>query len=104
MLAFVRLALVGDPADVDRVGQDLVDVAPAERTAAGRAAGAIDADRKPKALDVQLLFETHYAPSLEISPKEGAHDLRMVLDDMQRAVFDPVAQWDHAAHPHPLLL
>jgi hypothetical protein len=33
---------MGDPADIDRVQQDLVDVAPAERTAARRAAGAWD--------------------------------------------------------------
>jgi len=71
---------------------------PVERPAPSMRTGS----RKPSG--VQLLFETHYAPSLEIAPKEGAHDLRMVLDDMQRAVFDPVAQWDHAAHPHPLLL
>jgi hypothetical protein len=36
VLAFVDLALVGDPADVDRVRQNLVDVAAADRTAAGR--------------------------------------------------------------------
>jgi hypothetical protein len=33
-------------------------MAPAERTAAERAASAIDADRKPKALSIQLLLET----------------------------------------------
>src|ERR1700722_4149968 len=27
----------------------------------------------------------------------------MILDDMQRAVLDPVAQRDYAAHPHSLL-
>ena len=79
-------------------------MAPAERTAAGRAARAIDADRKPKAVCVQLLFETHYAPSLEIAPEEGSHDLGMILDDTQRSVLDPVAQGDYPAHPHPLLL
>ena len=79
-------------------------MAPAERTAARRSARAIDADRKPKARSVQLLYETHDAPRFEISPKEGAHDLGMVLDDMQCPVRDPVAQRNHAAHPHPLLL
>jgi hypothetical protein len=79
-------------------------VAAADRSAARRAARAIDADRKPKALIVETLLETDNAPRLEIAPKEGAHDLGMVLDSMQGMVLDPVAQRDHAAHPHPLLL
>jgi hypothetical protein len=28
----------------------------------------------------------------------------MIIDDVQGAVLDPVAQRDHAAHPHSLLL
>jgi hypothetical protein len=70
VLAVVDSALMADPPDIDRVRQDLVDMASAERTAARRPACAIDADRKPKALSVQLLFETNYASSLEISPEE----------------------------------
>ncbi len=104
MLALVDLAFVGDPADVDWVGQDLVDMPPAQRTAAGGPARSIDADRKPKALSIQLLFETHDASRLEIAAEEGAHDLGMVVNDMQCAVLDQVAQRDNAAHPHPLLL
>jgi hypothetical protein len=38
----IALRFMGDLADIDRVQQDLVDVAPAERTAARRAAGAWD--------------------------------------------------------------
>jgi len=45
-----------------------------------------------------------YAARLEISPEEGAHDLGMSLDDVQRPILDPVAKGDHAAHPHSLLL
>ena len=104
MLAFVNLALMGDAADIDRVRQDLVDMPPAEQAAARRAARAIDADRNPKALSVELLFETHHASRLEIAAEEGAHDLGMILDDVQCAILDPVAQRDYAAHPHPLLL
>jgi hypothetical protein len=61
VLALVDLALLRDPADIDRVRQDLVDMAPADRTTAGRAAGAIDADWKPKALRVETLLEANDA-------------------------------------------
>src|ERR1700675_4186590 len=103
VVALVHLELVGDPADIDRVRQELIDMSPTEQSAAGRAATAVDADRKPKALSVETLLETHHASRLEVSPKEGAHDLGMILDDMQRALLNPVTQGNHAAHPHSLL-
>jgi hypothetical protein len=28
----------------------------------------------------------------------------MIIDDVQSAILDPIAQRNHAAHPHPLLL
>src|SRR5271168_5385507 len=95
---------MSDPADVDRVRQDLVDVPSTEQSAPGRAATAIDADRNPNLLRVELLLEAHYASRLEIAPKEGAHDCCMILDDAKGAILDPVAQRDYAAHPYSLLL
>src|ERR1700744_5286355 len=56
MLAFVRLALMADPADINRIRQDLVDMPPAERATTGRAARAVDADRKPKTLSLEPLL------------------------------------------------
>jgi hypothetical protein len=91
MLAFVHLAFMADLADIDRIRQNPVDMAPAERTTARRAARAVDPDRKPKALSIKTLLKTHHAPSLEITLEERAHDPRMVLDNMQRAILDPVA-------------
>src|ERR1700733_3438847 len=79
-------------------------MSPTEQSATRRAARTIDADRNPNALSVELLFETHHPSRPEIAAKQGAHDRCMILDDMQRAVLDPVAQREHAAHPHPLLL
>src|SRR3984957_19760407 len=76
---------------------------PTERSAAGRAATAVEADRKPKALSVETLLETHHASRLEIAAKQGPHDCCMIIDDAQGAVLDPVAQRNHATHPHPLL-
>src|ERR1700681_2375969 len=104
MLSFVDLALMGDPANVNRVRQELIDMSPAEQAAAGRAATAIDADRNPKAFIIKLLLEAHHASRLEIAAKQGPHDCCMIIDDAQGAVLDSVTQGNHAAHPHPLLL
>src|ERR1700722_17780219 len=104
LLAFVDLAFVGDPANVDRVRQYLVDVSPAEQSAAGRAATAIDADWKPNPVSVELLLKAHQASRVEIAAKQGQYDLGMIFDDVQRTVLDPVTQRNHAAHPHSLLL
>src|ERR1700722_5142631 len=104
MLAFVHLALMGDLADIDGVREVLVDAPPPEQGPAGRAATTIDADRDPNVLDVKLLFEAHQASRLEIAAKQKAHDLGMIVDDVQDPVLDPVAQRAYAAHPHPLLL
>jgi hypothetical protein len=72
-------------------------VPPAEKPTAGRAAHAIDADRTPNPLCVELLFETHHASRLEIPAKQRPHDLGMIIDDVQGAILDPVAQRDYAA-------
>ena len=40
---------------------------PAEQAAARRAAGAVDTDRKAKALSVEFLLQTHHASRLEIA-------------------------------------
>src|SRR5271156_2995850 len=104
MLAFMDLVFMGNPADIDRVRQELIDMPPTEQAAAGRAARAMGADRKSNAFSVELLFEAHHASRLEIAAKQGPHDLGMIFDDMQRAILDPVAQRDYAARPHSLLL
>jgi len=102
--AIVDLAFMGDAADIDRVRQEFVDVSPAEQTAAGRAACAIDANRNSQALGVEGLLKADDASRFEIAPEEGAHDRCMIIDDVQSAILDPVAQRNHAAHPHSLLL
>ena len=43
---------------------------PAEQAAAGRAAGAIDADRESNILNVELQFEANNASRLEIAAKQ----------------------------------
>src|SRR5579871_6426985 len=85
MLAVVDLALVRDAADIDRVRQDLVEVAAAERTPAGQAACAIGAGRKPDPLVLQALPQQDHALSLEIAKKEIAHDPGVVVDNVKGA-------------------
>ncbi len=62
---------MGDAADIDRVRQQFVDVPPAERAAAGRAACAIDANRNPQTLGVEGLLEADDASRFEIAPEQG---------------------------------
>jgi hypothetical protein len=40
---------------------------------------------------------------LEIAAEERSHDLGVILDNMQRAILEPIAERNNAAHPHPLL-
>jgi class 3 adenylate cyclase len=67
VLAFVHLAFMGDPADIDRVRQEFIDLPSAEQAAARRAATAVDADRNPNSLSVELLLEARHASCLEIA-------------------------------------
>jgi len=62
-------------------------VPPAEQTAAGRAARAIDANRNPQTLGVEGLLEADEASGFEIAPEQGAHDRGMIIDDVQSAVL-----------------
>src|SRR5579864_5796793 len=104
MLALMHLTLMSDLADVDRVRQDLVEMASAERPAAGRPPCPVDPDRKPDILGVEELLEPDDASGLQIPSKDHPYDRSMIFNAMQGAVFDPVAEWDHPAHPYPLLL
>ena len=77
---------------------------PAQKAPAGRSACPIGADGKPEVFAVDDLLEPDHAPDFEIAPKEIAHELSMMFDNMQSAVLNPVAERNHPAHPHALLL
>ena len=57
-----------------------------------------------QALGVEGLLKSHDASRFEIALEQGAHDYGMIIDDVQSAIFDPIAQRNHATHPHSLLL
>jgi hypothetical protein len=104
MKAFMDLILVGQPTDVDRVRQDLIEMPSADQPASGRLAPAIGSSWQPDVLLIQSDLEPHDAADLEIAPKEIAHEDGMLLDDMERPIVDPIAERDHAAHPDAFLL
>src|SRR5271166_5481852 len=95
MLAFVDLAFMRDAADIDGVRQEFVNVPPAEQAAAGRVARAIDANRNPQTLGVEGLLKADDASCFEIAPEQRAHDRSMIIDDVQSAILDPIAQRNH---------
>ena len=90
MKAFMDLVLVGQPTDVDRVRQDLVEMPSADQPASGRLAPAVGSSRQPDVLPVQSSLEPHDAA--EIAPKEVADEGGMLLDDLERPIVDPISQ------------
>src|SRR5215203_3066057 len=104
MLAIVGLPLMRQPPDVDWVGQDLVEVTPAERLAAAASTRSIDALRHNQASGIEPTLEGADGAELEIAGKQAPDQDRMVLDDVQGPVLDPVAERHYATHPDALLL
>ena len=100
----VNLALVGQPPKVDRVRQDLVEMAPTDQPAAYGLARPVGSQRRPGVLVVENSFEPHDAADLEITPKEIPHEGGMLLDHMKRPVLDPIAEGNDASHPDALPL
>ena len=69
----VGLALVGQPPEVDRVRQDLVEMAPTDQPAAYGLARPVGPQRQPGVLVVEKCLEPHDAADLEITPIEIAN-------------------------------
>src|ERR1700675_3631738 len=92
MKAFMDLVLVGEPTNVDRVRQDLVEMPSADQPAPCDLASAIGPNGESDVLLVQSSLEPHDAAGLEIAPKEMAHEGGMLLDDMERPIDDPIAE------------
>jgi hypothetical protein len=79
-------------------------MAPTDEPAAHNLAASVRSYRQPDVLVVENSFEAHDAANLEISPKEIAHESGMLLDHMERSIFDPITERNHAPHPDALLL
>ena len=79
-------------------------MAPGKRLPASVSARARGPDRGDDALRIERGFQAHDAAEFEIAAKQHPDEFGFRLDNVQRPVFDPVAERDHPAHPNPLLL
>src|SRR5277367_4654523 len=102
--AVMHPTLVGQPPDIDRVRQDLIEMTAADEPAAGGLASPIGSSRQPGVLLIKDGLELHDAAGLEIALEEIANKFGMLFDDIQRPVLDPIAERNDAAHPNALLL
>ena len=79
-------------------------MAAADQPAAGALAAPVDAKGQPDVVSVERRFQRDHRVDREIAAKDVAHEIGVFLDDMQRAVLDPIAERDDPAHPEALLL
>ncbi len=103
VLPFVNLTFVTEPADIDGVREYLIEMSPADESAAGHLALAICAKGKTDVLRDQEGIQLGDASDLEIAREKIAYDYGVLLDDVQRAILDPVAERDNASHPNAAL-
>ncbi len=47
-------------------------------------------------------LQPHHAADFEITTKEGADGFGLIFDNVEGAVFDPIAEWNCSAHPDTL--
>ena len=97
--AVVDLPLVAKPSDIDRVREDPVDVASRDHAAARRSARSNNSNRQPNVFGIKSGLEPHHAANLKVAPEELANEFRVLLNDVKRAVFDPITEWNCATHP-----
>ena len=76
----VNLALVGQPPKVDRVRQDLIEMAPTDEPAAYGLALPVGPAWQPGVLLVEKSLKPHNAADLEITPKEISDEDGMLLE------------------------
>src|SRR4051812_50190538 len=100
----MQLALMRDPAEVDRVRQDPVQVAARYRPAAlGMPGRRGEALRRP-AMAIDGVLEPAHAAELQVESKDAAHRLGLGQIDDQLALMHVVAERRGAAPPHSFLL
>src|SRR5947208_14366795 len=79
MLASIVPSLMGEPADINGVRQDLVEMAAAKQAAAGFAPRAVDAERQAVVLAVEGRLQRDNGPAAEIAAENLAHDGGVVV-------------------------
>ena len=79
-------------------------MAPTDQPAAHGLARPIGPQWQPGVLLVENGLEPHDAADLEITPKEISHEDGMLLDNVERPIFDPISERNDASHPDALPL
>ena len=102
MKAVVDLPFVPQPSEIDRVREDPIEVTPRHQSASGSSACLARPNRRAKVLGVENYLEAHHAADFEIAAKEGADELGLLFDNVEGAIFDPVAERNRSAHPDAL--
>ena len=97
--AVVDLPLVAKPSDIDRVREDPVDVASRDQAAARRFARSNNSNRQSHIFCVENGLQSHHTVKLKVALEEVSNEFRVLLHDVKRAVFDPITEWNRAAHP-----
>jgi hypothetical protein len=104
MLALMDPALVGEPADIDRVRQNGVEMPTAERLPARAPPCPVDPLRHTEAGIDHMPLLGRDGAALEIAREDGPDQGGVLLHDVQGSIADPIAERDHSAHPDALLL
>src|SRR5271166_5860914 len=92
MESVVDLPFVTQPSDIDRVRQNPVEMASRDRGPAGPSASPAHSDWRANVLGVEDGLEADHAGNFEITAEQGADELALVFDDVEGAVFNPVAE------------
>ena len=102
--AVVDLPLVAKPSDIDRVREDPVDVATRHKAAARRFARSNNSNRQSHIFCIENGLHSHHAAKLKVALEEVSNEFRVLLNDVKRAIFHPITEWNRAAHPDAPLL
>src|SRR5271157_312737 len=78
----VNLALVGQPPEINRVRQDLVQMASAAEPAASGLACPVHPYGQPHILSIEDGLQSHHAADLDIASEEVPHEVGVLLDDV----------------------
>jgi hypothetical protein len=100
--AIINLPLVVDLAEVDRVGEQLVDMAARKWSAPNLPAGRKYAARRMDLILAHLSGDQPNIPQFEVSREDLSYERCMVLDDLEAATVGLVTDRRDASHPHAL--
>lgn len=95
---------MSDPTDVDRIVQDLVEVASTERIpSTGLLRGALSSlASDPKSIG--FFFDPRDRSEVQIELEDLPNDFRFGLDDLERSSMGLVAEGNEPTHPEALAL